>query len=133
MPKICKIEGCNNPVFSRKTMLCKFHTPNKPIASKSKPKPISASRMDDMKKYSKAKKEYLAEHDTCQFPGCKKRHMPASNPNQTLEIHHKKGRDGEMLYNKEFFMAVCRFHHGYIEMHREESYEKGWLLKRTTR
>lgn len=49
---------------------------------------------------------------------------------QANQIHHKRGRIGDLLTNKEFFMAVSPQGHNYIHHFTKESYEKGWMLNR---
>lgn len=49
---------------------------------------------------------------------------------QATEIHHKRGRVGDLLCNKEFFFAVSSEGHRYIHENTRESYGRGWMLPR---
>ena len=69
--------------------------------------------------YKKARREYLEENPYCQRCG-----------KMATDIHHKKGRMGELLIDKTFFMSACRPCHIFIEEHPAISYEKGWSIKR---
>jgi len=49
---------------------------------------------------------------------------------RSTEIHHKRGRIGELLLDKAFFMAVCAEGHKAIHHYTKISYEKGYMLPR---
>jgi hypothetical protein len=94
------------------------------VKEEKKPKPISVKsvkRMAEERLYAKNKKEYLIEHIKCEVKGCNI---------VSMDIHHKKGRVGKLLYNKKFFMAVCRNHHTEIESNPDWAIKKGYSLKR---
>lgn len=121
--KRCDGCGLDKPIWKNHQGLryCKpcwfFISPSKPI------KPRSEKRVKEESKYSKARKEYLADHPNCEarLIGCTQ---------LACQIHHKKGRIGELLYNKKFFLAVCDHCHKWIEAHPEEAKEKGFSLNR---
>ena len=46
------------------------------------------------------------------------------------QVHHRKGRDGELVDNLDYLLAVCYACHDYIHSHPHESYERGWMVKR---
>jgi hypothetical protein len=69
------------------------------------------------KKYSELRVDYLKDHPVCEICDA-----------ESQEIHHKSGRIGENLFKD--YMNVCRDCHNYIHSHVEESYGKGWMLKR---
>jgi 5-methylcytosine-specific restriction endonuclease McrA len=46
------------------------------------------------------------------------------------QIHHKKGRFGDRLNEKEHFMAVCMACHDWIHKNPMEAYAKGYMLLR---
>jgi len=73
----------------------------KPIPKK------SAKRIDEEKLYKNEHKKYLIAYPYCEVRECK------SLSNQ---IHHKKGRIGSLLYNPEYFLAVCSECHSKIEL-----------------
>lgn len=86
---------------------------------RSRLKPISDKRRNELKLYNILRKAYLIEHPICEACNCSK----------AMWIHHKKGR-GIYLCVVEFFMAVCGQCHRWIEDNREDAREKKWLLDR---
>lgn len=81
----------------------------------------SKKRAKQEREYAKLRKEYLDEHVICEVKGC----LQISE-----EIHHKKGRIGELLTDVKYFLAVCNPHHRYIESHPVEAKEHGYSLSR---
>jgi hypothetical protein len=94
------------------------------VKEEKKVKPISimsVKRKCEEKLYLKNKKEYLTEHIRCEVKGC----------NQvSVDIHHKKGRISKLLYDKRYFMAVCRNHHTEIEGNPDWAIKNKYSLKR---
>lgn len=124
MPKICSEEGCEYPIWSRKTGKCKLHQPKIPKDSNPIHRFKRINKVSDKQKkrnaeYLKVRLEYLNENKLCEVCG-----KPAT------DVHHKQSRLGDNLTDKSKFMAVCRPCHAYIEEHREWSYEKRYLIKR---
>ena len=88
--------------------------------SKNALKPIN--RVSDKRKkqeavYSVVRKQHLKYYPVCELCG-----------SETVEIHHKNGRNGERLIDANYFMTVCRKHHTWIHEHPKEAREKGWLI-----
>jgi len=81
---------------------------------------VSTKRAKQMRAYNLVRIEYLLENSTCE-----RCHVLA------CEIHHLEGKNGELLINKDNFMAVCRPCHLYIEANPTESLEKGWRRLRS--
>ena len=46
------------------------------------------------------------------------------------QIHHRKGRDGDLVDDLDYLLAVCYACHDYIHSHPNESYERGWMIRR---
>jgi hypothetical protein len=46
------------------------------------------------------------------------------------QVHHRKGRDGDLVDNVDYLIAVCYACHDYIHSHPHESYERGWMIRR---
>ena len=69
--------------------------------------------------YSKTLPEFLEENPYCEL--CLK---------MADTVHHKKGRVGSLLNNKEFLLSVCNKHHRYIHNHPKWSCEMGYMVKR---
>ena len=90
--------------------------------AKSKPsriKPRSKKRSKQEREYSKVRIKFLAENSRCER--CR---------GLATEIHHRKGRENTLLIAVEYFMAVCRRCHKYIENNPIEAKERGWSLSR---
>lgn len=86
-------------------------------------RPRSAKRAKQEREYANLRKVYLFTHPTCEVIGC---------GCEATEVHHKKGRVGDLLTDERFFLAVCRSHHNYIELHPIEAKEQGYSLNRLT-
>lgn len=74
---------------------------------------------EDLKIYEVLSKGYLLDHPICECCGRR----------WSVDIHHKKGR-GIFLNVVEFFLAVCRECHDYIEEHPKWARAKGYSLSR---
>jgi hypothetical protein len=94
------------------------------------PKPrVAISRVSDKRSrqevlYYAARKVYLKHHPTCHaniHPCCSI---------MSTDVHHQKGRIGDLLLDQKFWLPVCRGCHDYIELHPEEAIENGWSLSR---
>lgn len=75
----------------------------------------------------------IAEMFKLQHPICQACHLinPMLRSNSwTDDVHHKKSRDGLLLFDVRFFLAVCRRCHTWIGDHPKESVELGLSLKR---
>lgn len=84
---------------------------------------LSKKRAKQYRDYSKVRKEFLLENPYCQarIPGCLI---------EATDVHHKKGKIEGLLTDTNYFMAVCRSCHNYIEGHPKEAKEKGFSLSR---
>lgn len=71
-----------------------------------------------MRDYSKVRKDFLLENPYCQarIPGCMI---------EATEVHHSKGRIGDLLTDTAHFVAICRSCHHYVEGHPTEAKEMG--------
>lgn len=83
--------------------------------------PISESKKLDLKLYKQAREEYLNENKVCE----------RCNNSTRLEVHHRRGRIGSLLYNPKYFMACCGECHRHIENNPLEALKMGWSVKRT--
>lgn len=84
----------------------------------------SKKRAKQEREYKEVREMYLNMRPWCEVKGC---HCEAT------EIHHMKGRIGELLTNTLWFMAVCRSHHNYIENHPIEAKEQGYSYSRLSK
>jgi hypothetical protein len=46
------------------------------------------------------------------------------------QVHHRKGRDGDLVDDETLLLGVCIFCHSYIHENPAISYQQGWLVKR---
>lgn len=82
----------------------------------------SLKRAKKEREYDKVRAEYLSAHEFCEVCGW----------GEGLQIHHKKGRIGELLTDTRFFLAVCHTCHQKIELFPQWAKEKGYSLSRLT-
>jgi len=91
-------------------------------------KPRSEKRTKDEARYKQAKTEYQLEHPKCEMPGCSRSLLRGD----LIDLHHKAGRNGPLLYCKKYFSSQCRQHHDYIENNLSWSRSNGWIIDLTT-
>lgn len=115
--RLCK--QCSNTGVA-KLSITKPTTKQKPIPSRSQ------KRSKEEKLYSGKRIIFLQENPMCQA------HLPGICTKHATQIHHKKGRIGELLLNILFWLGVCHACHEWIENNREEAMEKGFSIKRIT-
>lgn len=132
MAKPCEHDGCNNPRFSHG--FCRWHQSSRTDAkwtesqTKAKGKknkrisPVSQKQLDRLAKYRPIRDKYLKEHPECEVHDCNK---------SSTNIHHKKGREGSLLWDADFFLACCETcHPKRIHENPEWAYEYGYLISR---
>lgn len=100
----------------RKEMNTFLSKPRKPI-----PK-VSAKQLENLKKYRKIRDEFMA-NKTCEakLNGC---------TGKATDLHHAKGKIGDLLTDKRYFKALCRNCHSYIEVHPDFAKENGFSFNR---
>lgn len=99
----------------------KLHGKKKEEKKKHWLSPVSEKRKTENELYKIAREEYLAAHKFCEC-GCGRK---------AGEIHHKKGKNGKLLYDKKYFMAVARFPcHRKITDEPIWAGEKGFIISR---
>lgn len=57
----------------------------------------------------------------------------ANTPNcrgQLDQVHHRKGRDGDLVDDVDLLLGVCWACHNYIHANPTRSYDRGWMIKR---
>jgi len=87
---------------------------------KTRIKPRSKKRAAQEREYAKVRVEYLESHPECEVCGWF----------HSFQIHHKKGRIGELLTDTKYFLAVCYTCHQKIEMWPKWAKEKSYSLSR---
>lgn len=126
----CSICGCGI-IENQELQLCascnRDHRKAQHQATKSKVatpvNKVSPKRAEQNKEYLKLRKEYLDLYPVCEVPECNLK---------AVDIHHQRGRSGDMLTNVSYFMAVCRKHHIEIENNPNWAKEQGFSFKRIT-
>jgi len=120
--KECKNPECKNtfllynslkPYCSTKCeKACKKRTPLKKVSEKRKKENIL---------YSELRIDFLSlpENQICPITG-----------QPTTDIHHKKGRIGKLLTDTNYWIALSREGHEFVESNPEWAYENGYSLKR---
>lgn len=80
----------------------------------------SIKRAEEYKLYYPAREKHLFEQKFCEC-GC---------GGYSVEIHHKKGKIGKLLYDKRYFMAVTRRCHRKITNNPVWAMEQGFTISR---
>lgn len=90
---------------------------------KAKIKNVSDKQIERLAKYRKVRDEFMKLHPMCQarLAGC---------TIKATDLHHAKGKIGDLLTDKRYFKALCRKCHSYIETHPDWAKEMGYSLNR---
>lgn len=62
-------------------------------------------------------------------PECQAKIVPECSFFAT-EVHHKKGKTGDLYFDDRWFLASCPYCHRHIEVNPTEAKEKGFSLDR---
>ena len=94
--------------------------PEKTPKKKAKrPRSMSIRREQENRLYTKARKDHLEE-----FPDC------VVCTGAATTVHHKKGRLGNLLYDRRWFLSACLGCHVIIEQRPEWAKSKGYSIDR---
>lgn len=93
----------------------------KPKSALKRIKSVSDKKLAELAKYRVVRDLYLREHPICEFYTCDCREV---------ELHHGKGKIGELLTNPKYFKALCREHHIFVELKPIEAKELGLSFNR---
>lgn len=132
----CKL--CNAQVSNKKHGLCVAHewerkhegeSYSQHLASKRKfftlkkrlPRKVSTKRAVRLKEYAPLRDKYMSEHEYCEVIGCQ---------NKAAELHHKKGRENDLLTDARYFMAICRDCHVRVDLEPEWAMSNGYSIRR---
>lgn len=124
--------GCGNKKFLSRFGLCSecypkwlFHTEEgqELIIKSSNISPYSKKRVSSLQKYNKLRIEFLSKPENKICPITKK---------PTTDIHHKKGRIGNLLTDMRYWVALSREGHIYVENNPIWAKENGYSLNRTS-
>lgn len=88
------------------------------------PKPISLKRKEEQREYSVERVKFLEEHEFCEAS------IRYICTHMSSEIHHKKGRTGDLYLDKDNWLAVCRACHEWIELNPQKAKELGYSKSR---
>ena len=83
---------------------------------------VTEKRADQLQEYYAIKAEFLIANPCCAVEGCYLK---------SVDVHHAKGRQGDLLTNTKWFVPICRKHHDYFQEHSKEAIEKGISVSRT--
>lgn len=86
-------------------------------------KKVTAKRAAQNVEYLKLRKEYLEAFPACEVEDCH---------NKSKEVHHKKGRENDLLTDTNYFMAVCHSCHHLITTDSAWAISKGYSYLRTS-
>lgn len=84
---------------------------------------VSKKQSANLRQYKKVRESYLEYNHDCEA-------KLSDCSYEATEIHHKKGRIGNLLQDDTYFLAVCRNCHRWIEEHPKESKELGFSKSR---
>jgi len=84
----------------------------------------SPGKATDDRKYRQAKKAYQCEHPNCEFGGCEKNLLFGD----LVDLHHKAGRSGPLLYTAKYFMSLCRRHHDWVKENMSAARARGLII-----
>jgi hypothetical protein len=103
---------------------------NPPPKSKPRIAPIrkkSKKQISRDSKYMKIRNQFLSENEYC---------LGKINTDCTYlatEVHHGKGKIGELYFDTKFFIPLCPSCHRYIEVHPVEAKKLGFSFDRLTK
>lgn len=87
-------------------------------------KPISDKKASELKEYRLVRDKFFKDNPICQFDGCN---------SKDIQLHHAKGRLGNLLSDVQYFRSLCDTHHRYVETHPLEAKQMGLSLDRLTK
>jgi len=110
-------------IYKRKTRPALWLSMKPKIATLPKPqriRSVSKHRAGRMVQYRKLAKEFLHAKIRCECDCL----------NEATQIHHKRGRSGELLNDTKHWLAVCATCHRWIHDHPKAAMELGLLESR---
>lgn len=85
---------------------------------------VSKRRAAELKVYASLKNYILSQRIYCECPS---RTGAPTCLNEATQVHHLRGRHGELLNDTRYWLVVCDTCHKYIHSHGRESRQKGLL------
>ncbi len=92
----------------------------KKIANRSK------KRSSEERQYAKNRRVFLREHPIC----CA--NIPGICSIQSTEVHHAKGRIGELLLDQTYWKPLCHSCHNWVDHNPEAATDLGLIINRLT-
>lgn len=122
----CEVDGCgkicegDGPHCATHARAFRKANSVRPQATRLKIKPTTDKRAALKKIYLERRKTWLRGLHCAVYP-----------EKQATQVHHIKGRLGNLLIDESNWLPVCAAGHEYIHEHPQESYEKGWMKLRS--
>lgn len=96
-------------------------------------KRVSSKRAKENRKYTTQRKAFLIANPLCEACTYDRIHRCMINRSDMTgsradQIHHKDGREGDLLLDESKWMAICGPHHDFIHQHPNEARKRGWLV-----
>jgi hypothetical protein len=91
---------------------------------KNKIKPISNKQALRIRKYSLIRNKYVIDNPLC------KMNVVVECTYYTTEVHHSKGKTGDLLFDIRYFVPGCAACHRWVEVHPAEAYKLGLSVER---
>lgn len=113
---------CNEPSCYNYQRYCRLHI----SGSLKEPKPIakeSKQRKEVNKDYLPAAKEYIKKHPLCKIKS-------AVCTGKSQHVHHLKGRIGDMLTDKKYWMPACDKCNSWLEQNDLWARQNGFKLSK---
>lgn len=92
---------------------------------------VYANQAKRLRLYRAIKARFMLEHPICQ--ACEKVNLHVGYPLRFSkfadDIHHSRGKVGELLFDTRFFFAVCRTCHRYLHDHPAIARQLGFLCE----
>ena len=128
-PKLKECSECKSLVVLWRSnpplcKVCAFKVSGTPKKNKSplkRIKSVSTKKLSVLAEYRALRDAYLKEHKICEHPECK-------SPSE--DLHHAKGRVGDLLTDVRYFKALCRRCHRWVEENPTEAKSIGLSLSR---
>ena len=80
---------------------------------------ISKQMQQKLKEYERIKRQWK-KGKTCAFPEC---------CNNKVDVHHTRGRAGDLLLDARYWLPLCRAHHDWVGRWPDEARRMGLLAK----
>ena len=89
---------------------------------------VSDTRRKQLAQYAKLRRELLSTFDFCQFGRLESDKISPLCWRSPVDVHHRKGRHGELLFDPRWVICLCHWHHDWVHAHANEARRLGYLL-----